>query len=174
LLVGILVQRIAGIPDTVYGQHNTETRMQSDTADNIIWARYTTPPPASNSDRESTHSAVPSSARPQIDFKTLSTPIPLHAAIQEATEAIYLSKMMQIPTVPIPTSTTTKLIVVTGRSRRLAVENHRNELKELMGEHEYVGAEVRKTIGDVGTAFVVAGVGSGVVVVQAAGVGNLD
>ena len=54
------------------------------------------------------------------------------------------------------------------------MENHRNELKELMGEHEYVGAEVRKTIGDVGTAFVVAGVGSGVVVVQAAGVGNLD
>jgi hypothetical protein len=54
------------------------------------------------------------------------------------------------------------------------VENHRKELKELMSEHEYVGAEVRKTIGDVGTAFVVAGVGSGVVVVQAAGVGGLE
>jgi hypothetical protein len=71
-------------------------------------------------------------------------------------------------------TTTTKLIVVTGRSRRLAVENHRRELKELMKEHEYVGEEVRRTIGDVGTAFVVAGVGSGVVVLQAAGVGNLD
>jgi hypothetical protein len=54
----------------------------------------------------------------------------------------------------------------------LAVENHRKELTELMSEHEYVGAEVRKTIGDVGTAFVVAGVGSGVVVLQAGGVGT--
>ena len=35
------------------------------------------------------HSGVSSSARPQIEFKTLSTPIPLHAAIQEATLAIY-------------------------------------------------------------------------------------
>jgi hypothetical protein len=73
-----------------------------------------------------------------------------------------------------PTTTTTKLIVVTDRSRRLTVENHRKELKELMSEHEYVGAEVRKTIRDVGTAFVVAGVGSGVVVVQVAGVGGLE
>jgi len=54
------------------------------------------------------------------------------------------------------------------------VENHRRELKELINECEDVGEEVRKTIGDVATAFVVAGVGSGVVVVQAAGVGNLD
>jgi hypothetical protein len=54
------------------------------------------------------------------------------------------------------------------------VENHRKELKELMSDHEYVGVEVRKMIGDVGTAFVVAGVGSGVVVVQAAGVGGVE
>jgi len=155
------------MPDTVYGQHDTETRLQSETADNIIWARYATPPSASNSDRKSTHSAASSSARPQIEFKTLSTPIPLHAAIQEATLAIY-------PASTSTSTTPTKLIVVTGRSRRLAAENHRKELKELMSEHEYVGAEVRKTIGDVGTAFVVAGVGSGVVVLQAGGVGSFD
>ena len=64
--------------------------------------------------------------------------------------------------------------MVTGRSRRLGVENHRCELKELMNEHVSVGPEVRKTIGDVGTAFVVPGVGSGVVVLQAAGIGNLN
>lgn len=52
----------------------------------------------------------------------------------------------------------------------MAAENHQKELKELMDEHGHVGAEVRKTIGDVGTAFVVAGVGSGIVVVQAPGV----
>lgn len=162
--------RIAGIPDTVYGQHNTETRMQSETADNIIWARYATPPAASNSDRKSIHSSASSSTRPQIEFKAISTPIPLHAAIQEATQSIYPTSTTNTATTGLPT----KLVVVTGRSRRLAVENHRKELNELMSEHEYVGAEVRKTIGDVGTAFVVAGVGSGIVVVQAAGIGNFD
>jgi len=145
------------ILDKVYGHNNTETRMQPDIADNIIWARYTTPPPASNSDRKSTLFRCFFFSSPPSRIKTLSTPIPLHAAIQEATDAIlYPSTMMQIPTVPLLTATAPKLIVVTGRSRRLAVENHQNELKELMGEHEHVGAEVRKTIGDVGTAFVVA------------------
>jgi hypothetical protein len=67
-----------------------------------------------------------------------------------------------------------QLVVVTGRSRRLAVENHRKELGELMVENGQVGAEVRKTVGDVATAFVVAGVGSGIVVLQAAGAGSLD
>ncbi len=43
-----------------------------------------------------------------------------------------------------------------------------------MQEHGDVGAEVRKTIGDVATTFVVAGVGSGIVVLQAAGPGNMD
>ncbi len=43
-----------------------------------------------------------------------------------------------------------------------------------MDEHGQVGAEVRKTVGDVATAFVVAGIGSGLVVVQTAGAGNLD
>jgi len=45
------------------------------------------------------------------------------------------------------------------------VENYRREVKELMSEH---------TIGDVGTVFVVAGVGYGVVVLQAGGVGRFD
>ncbi|PPQ70372.1 hypothetical protein CVT25_000083 [Psilocybe cyanescens] len=155
--------RIGGLPDTVYGQHNTETRLQSDTADNIIWARYApSPPPQSTtlaSDTKSTHSSdASSSTRPQIEFRSITTPIPLHAAIREASDTVL--------------ATHKKLVVVTGRSRRLAVENHRKELKELMDEHEKVGSEVRKTIGDVATAFVVAGVGSGVVVLQQAVAGN--
>ena len=143
----LLFQKTAGLPDTVYEQ-NTEIRMQSDTADNLAWARYA---PASASDTKSSRSAISSS----LEFKHLITPIPLHAAIREAT-AVCLS------------SPGYKLIVVTGRSRRLAVENHRAELQTLMDEHSHVRAEVRKTVGDVATAFVVAGVGSGVVVVQAA------
>ena len=121
--------------------------MQSDTADNVAWARYA---PTFASD---THSAL--SSNPHVEFKYLVTPIPLHAAIQEATAVARSSPGH-------------KLVIVTGRSRRLAVENHRAELRTLMDEHSHVGAEVRKTVGDVATAFVVAGVGSGVVVVQAA------
>ena len=52
------------------------------------------------------------------------------------------------------------------------MENHRQELKELMSKHECVGAEVRKMIGDMKTAFVAACAGSGVVVFQVAGVGG--
>lgn len=138
--------------DTVYGEQNAEMRMQSDTADNVAWARH------APVDRKSTlsHSGSSSpSSRPHIEFKHLITPVPLHAAIQEAT-ALTVS------------SPGYNLVVVTGRSRRLAVENHRAELKRLMDGHGHVGAEVRKTFGDVATAFVAAGVGSGVVVVQAA------
>jgi len=54
-----------------------------------------------------------------------------------------------------------------GRSRRLAVENHRDELKQLVEEHGSVGNEVKKTIGDVATALVVSGCKAGLVVIQA-------
>ena len=130
------------MPDTV----------QSDTADNIAWARYV----SAASDSKSSHSSLSSASyKPHVEFKHHLTPIPLHAAIQEATTIA-------------PSSPECKLIVVTGRSRRLAVENHRTELKTLMSEHGRLGAEVRKTVGDVASAFMVAGVGSGIVVVQAA------
>ena len=75
--------------------------MQSDTADNVAWGRYA---PASTSDTKPPHS--PSSSNPHVEFKYLLTPIPLHAAIQEAT-TVALS------------SSGCKLVVVTGRSRRL-------------------------------------------------------
>ena len=129
--------------------------MQSDTADNVAWARYA---PAPVSDAISSHSATSSaSSKPRVEFKHIHTPIPLHAAIQEAT-AVTVSSPDRKEVV----------VVITGRSRRLAVENHRGELKMMLDEHGQVGAEVRKTVGDVATAFMVSGVGSGVVVVQAA------
>lgn len=61
-----------------------------------------------------------------------------------------------------------RVLVVVGRSRRLAVENHAGELKTLTDEYGSVGSEVRKTMGDVASAFVVGSAGSGLVVVQAA------
>ena len=125
-------------------RQNTEIRMQSDTADNLAWERYARAF-ASDPDTKSPHSA--SSSNPHVEFKYRPTPnIPLLAAVEEA-KAVALS------------SSGYKLVVVTGRSRQLA----------LMDEQNHVGeAGVRETIGDIATAFVVAGVGSGVVVVQAA------
>lgn len=61
------------------------------------------------------------------------------------------------------------LIIVTGRSRRLAAVDHRMELKEMMAERGSLGGEVRKTLGDVASAFVASSVGSAVLVLQAAG-----
>jgi len=55
-----------------------------------------------------------------------------------------------------------------GRSRRLAVEDHTTELREVVHNRKPIGGEVRRTIGDVGTALVVSGVKAGVVVLQAA------
>ncbi|KAG6845065.1 hypothetical protein H0H87_001127 [Tephrocybe sp. NHM501043] len=141
-----IASTIAGFPDTVYGQPNTATRMQSETADNIAWERYTS--------RSAENRA--SAALSRIEFTELSTPVLLHAAIREAENSRRLGS---------------RLLVVVGRGRRLAVENHAKELKDLMSEYGSVGAEVKKTIGDVATAFVVAGCGEGVVVLQEANLG---
>ena len=123
--------------------------MQSETADNIAWARYA-------GVRNDTSSTVSSAALARMDFRELATPIPLRAALQEANVLLE--------------SRRTRLLIVSGRSRRLAVESHQKELVELMGEYGSVGSEVRKTVGEVASAFVVVGCGNGVVVVQAAGV----
>jgi hypothetical protein len=156
-----------GFPDTVYGQPNTEIRMQSETADNITWARYAGP-------RKDT-SSVSTAALSRIEFRELATPIPLHAAIQEA-DMLAESKAGE----GNGWGKEGRLLVMAGRSKRLAVESHQAELKELLeeygsgtgtGGYGRVGSEVRKTLGDVASAFMLAGVGSGVVVMQAAIVG---
>ncbi len=61
-----------------------------------------------------------------------------------------------------------RLMAVVGRSRRLAVENHAMELKELMDAHNGVSSEVRKTIGDVAAVFVATSSKASIVVLQAA------
>ncbi|KAF5377901.1 hypothetical protein D9615_006762 [Tricholomella constricta] len=144
----LTVASVTGFPDTVYSQPDTEIRMHSETADNITWARYAGP-------RPETSSSSSSAALARIDFRECATPVPLRAGIREAEGARRPGA---------------RLLIVTGRSRRLAVENHRAELKELMEEYGSVGSEVKKTIGDVATAFVVAGCGEGAVVLQAANV----
>ena len=145
--------QISGFPDTVYGQATTQTRLQSETADNVMWSRY-----ALHSTEEP---ATPlTDALSRIKFLEVATPVPLHAAVQSASSQLEsLAERRSL-----------RLLIVAGRSRRLAVENHQQELKMLMEEHGSVGNEVRKTVGDVATAFVVAGCKAGIVVIQAANV----
>ena len=142
--------------------------MQSETADYLTWMRYTGP--------QKDSSSVSSANLSRIEFRELGTPIPLHAAIQEA------NLLAESHGSGKGRGKEGRLLVVTGRSRRLAVESHRNELKELLeeygsgsgswsGPYGRVGSDVRKTLGDVASAFVLAGVGSGVLVMQAASLG---
>ncbi|KAF8919263.1 Sodium/hydrogen exchanger family-domain-containing protein [Mucidula mucida] len=134
-------------PDTVYGYATTETRLQSETADNIAWARYARP------SASATYPTQDSLQR--MEFRDLSSPVPLHAIVTTTNEEVVAREGKRV-------------LVVAGRSRRLAVENHSQEIKTLISEHGHIPSDVTKTIGDVATAFIVTRSASGVVVVQAA------
>lgn len=142
---------MTGHPDTIYGNFNTQIMMQSETADNIIWSRYSSP--------SATTSPSPriEDALTRVTFAEVSTPSPLQTIIDQA--KVHVSDAEQQER---------KLTVVLGRSRRLAVENHQRELKEIMDVHGGVGSEIKKTIGDVATALVVSGCKLALVVMQAA------
>lgn len=65
------------------------------------------------------------------------------------------------------------MLLVIGRSRRLAVESHHNELAALIKDkdsrhgHKHLSGEFRKTIGDVASALVLGGIGADMLVLQA-------
>jgi len=159
-------------PDTVYGHQSVQTRLQSDTADNLAWTKY--------NQQKREQILDPSSALSRTEFRDIRTPTPLRSALNEALKPSNLEpdgrgspSMLQLPVQDGCNGKQKRAdrrhaLVVAGRSRRLAVEDHGKELKELMQEHGSVGSEVKKTIGDVGAAFVVAGCGIGLVVLQAA------
>ncbi|TRM60507.1 Sodium/hydrogen exchanger family-domain-containing protein [Schizophyllum amplum] len=138
---------MGAFPDTVYGNATTQTRLQSEAADSIAWARATTVASERNKGGPST------AALERQDFREVATPTPLQTALELAEEEVPAHG---------------RLIVVAGRSRRMAVENHAKEVKEVMERYTHVVVEVRKTVGDVASAFVSAGCGAGVVVMQAA------
>jgi len=131
-----------GSQDTMYGNVTTQTRLQSQTADCITWARYATPSAPTRGD---------ASALSRVTFEEFASPDPLHAALQRV-------RLMQRP-----------VVVVVGRSRRLAVEDQHAELHPPEAEHggAAVRADMRKTIGDVGTAFVMTGIDANLLVMQA-------
>jgi len=147
-----LQHTVASVMDTVYAQQNTHTRLQSDTADNVTWGIY-----AEGGEAMDGLSEVVREALTRVEFLEMSTPKPLHAIVGRVNEVV--DEMSQKKT---------RVLVMVGRSRRLAVEDHTAELKEALHGAKPIGGEVRRTIGDVGTALVVSGVKAGVVVLQAA------
>ena len=137
--------------DTVYPQQNTHTRLQNETADDISWGLY-----AGGGEADGL-SEVTREALTRIEFVEMGTPKPLHAIVGRVGEIVDGMSERK-----------TRVLVMVGRSRRLAVEDHTAELREMMYNRKPIGGEVRRTIGDVGTALVVSGVKAGVVVLQAA------
>lgn len=131
-------------PDTVYGAQTTQTRMASETADNLLWTKLTT-------------TGVPelANASAHLTFREETATRPLHHVLEVASSAAHGH---------------TRQIVVTGRSRRMAVESHQVELQRLVGERgATLGAELPKTLGHVACAFVVAGSAqASLLVIQAA------
>ncbi|KAJ7579934.1 Sodium/hydrogen exchanger family-domain-containing protein [Mycena floridula] len=135
-----LVNATVAAADTVYGQPDTEFRLASDTADNLIWDRYTRTESLS-----------------RITFNQKQSPSPLSAVIQFVSD--------EASTVGAGKN----LIVVTGRSRRMAVESHKAELTKLIADSpSSIGSSVPKTLGDVGAALVAAGAKANLLIVQAA------
>ena len=119
-------QRSTAFPDTVYPRATTQTRLESDTADNIAWLRHSQPP-------------ITTAAHGRIDFLERATHTPLRMLINIMDHEL-LDK---------------RLIVAVGRARRLAALSHEDELKNILGGGYASGtgggssSAIRKTVGDV-------------------------
>lgn len=136
----------------MYGAQTTQTRLQSETADNVIWSRYVS---------RGVDDTPLSAALARIQFSEARTPTPLRTVVEHSTNiAESMSERRCRP------------MIIVGRSRRLAVENHHAELKQLMEQHNAFGSEVRKTVGDVAAALMATGCKASIVVLQAANVSH--
>lgn len=146
-------QMTVAAADTVYGNQTTQTRLASSTADGLIWDKYTKPP-------SETPSPALTVALSRISFSMEASTAPLRTVIDLAQASL--------------TQNVGKtLIVFLGRSRRMAVESHQAELRQIMIEAGgHMGSSVPKTLGDVGAALVAKGVHTSLLVMQAAVAGS--
>lgn len=122
-------------------------------ADNIAWGKYTF------SSTDTPRSAALRGALGRVQFSEIETSKPLKSILDQASEEGKKAKDV---------NSKKSLLVVAGRGRRLAVESHAAELRDILASHGGTGTEVRKTLGDVACAFVVSNVKAGLMVVQAA------
>ncbi|EUC66450.1 potassium:hydrogen antiporter, partial [Rhizoctonia solani AG-3 Rhs1AP] len=137
--------------DTVYPQNTTQTRLQSETADNLVWTQMT-------SSSEAQSPAI-KGALSRITFVEEESPRPL---------AEILKRCRDEHNAAVASSKT--LLVVVGRGRRMAAESHTDELRGIIAStnaSETIGGEVRRTVGDVATAFVATGAKASLFILQA-------
>lgn len=134
--------------DTIYPQA-TVTHLSSNTADNILWDRYTTSPPSNLS-----------AALSRVTFRTDSTSSTLRRVVELAKSEVTATSAFSEKT----------LIIFTGRSR--PVESLGQELASTVSELGIsISASVPKTLGDVGTALVASDVKASLLILQAAPTG---
>ena len=113
----------------MYGHQTTQTRLQSDTADNIAWGKWT---------NAGARTPQLSSSLSRIAFVEESSALPLHRLLELAAQKAAGAKPP---------------IVLVGRSRRMATDSHKQELLTLAQAHgAALSSELPKTIGEVGAA----------------------
>ncbi|KAI6156491.1 Sodium/hydrogen exchanger family-domain-containing protein [Pisolithus thermaeus] len=144
---GLPVTSIIGLQDSIYPHQNTELRLQSDTADNVAWARYT-------GMEKSAVGTQLQAALSRITFEELTTPVPLQALIQRVHGFREVHR---------------RVLVITGRSRHTTTRYE--EVKMVAEKYGYASGGsfelVRKTVGDVGCALLVSGAPNAMMVMQA-------
>ena len=108
-----------------------------------MWNRY------AEASEETPLSSTIREALTRITFEEVSTPFPLRASLDRG------NALVTAVTSEAPSTGTKALIAVVGRGRRMAIESHERELQKIL-ESSNIGGDVRRTVGDVGTAFIVA------------------
>ncbi|KAK1234326.1 K(+)/H(+) antiporter [Marasmius sp. AFHP31] len=133
--------------DTVYGHHNTQTRLASDTADNILWES------SSGAGLQRVTFTARTSSRPLREVVDLVSPASAATGFPELTSAINGGNA----------------VVVCGRSRQMAVESLSGELSQIASGTggAALASSVSRTLGDVGAAMVAVGARASLLVVQA-------
>ena len=120
--------------------------MTSQTADHILWSRVTSSETASIS---------------RITFAQLESSRPLNAALEYLSDEVIPRQLSQSssagPKASAPAQAPNKrLIVAVGRARQMAVVSHQAELREIASTSRAQSTgELRKTVGDVGSAFII-------------------
>lgn len=145
--------------DTVYANATTQTRLQSETADNIAWQTYATP----QNDSSPNQSPEVRNALTRVHFTELESHTPLHDLLRLSENEI--SNAAE--------ASNARSFIIVGRGRKLVAGLHSKELNKILEGKGVLGNEVKKTMGDVATAVIVSGIPAGLLVVQSA-TGNGD
>jgi hypothetical protein len=143
----------SGFPDTLYAPPTTQTRMESQTADHLALSRFAAGP----GERRTALPRAVEDALSRVKFEDMVTPTPLRTLVDRANEESHGGK---------------KILIVCGRSRRMAVESHHAELRAIMQENAAkgisIGGDISRTIGEIATACLSSSVKANLLVMQAA------